>query len=155
MDKPDSWHLLVQMESSMTRYFASCGTEWKRDVERPSTWSGRAQVRKHRRVSPYCSVNLCQSTLKKTCLFVYLPLVRPSPRRWLRLGSGGEGHGGLSSHSALHVWASGCRPHFSPRADWGCRFGSRLSDPTACGWAGLPGGQVSGQRLGKAKIVWL
>lgn len=33
---PNSWHLLAQMESSMTPYYVSYGTGWKRDVERPS-----------------------------------------------------------------------------------------------------------------------
>lgn len=34
--EPNSWHLLAQMESSMTRYYASYETEWKRDVARQS-----------------------------------------------------------------------------------------------------------------------
>ncbi len=157
------------MESSMTRYFASCGTGWKRDAERLSMWLGWAQVRKTQTVDMLWSfklfviflgffglykLNLFEQFVKPiagfTCQIVYLPLVlHPPPTlccRWWWLGSGWEGYGGLNSHGALYVWATGCWPYSAPGAQWGCWFGTRLPDPPACGWAGLPGGQVSGQR---------
>lgn len=50
LSDPDSWHLSARMESSMTHYCASYGTGWRRDVARPSTWSGWAPVRDTRKL---------------------------------------------------------------------------------------------------------
>ena len=73
--QPNSWRLLAQMESSMTRYFASYGTGWKKGAERPSMWLGWVQVRDTQTVHMLSSFGQLQNrdTAYKTPLFPHFP----------------------------------------------------------------------------------
>lgn len=50
----------------MTRYFASYGTGWRRDAERPSMWLEWAQVRKTQNTFPPILQSICAKAVYKT-----------------------------------------------------------------------------------------
>lgn len=73
MHKTNSWRLLALMGSSMTHYFVSYETGWKRDVERPSTWLEWAQVRRMQTINLLCLLKqfIIISSSSDNCKFSY------------------------------------------------------------------------------------